>query len=148
MRACPACGLELPAHARFCARCGASLPAARSRTGGFPPWVLVLLAVGALVSGLAALVYGSVLLASDLPAAAGVDPGRARASAVLLAAAATAMCGLQVAALAGLMRDREWGRVTATLACVGWALTCAGLPLSLLVLNALWGGGRRRRHRD
>jgi hypothetical protein len=56
-----------------------------------------------------------------------------------VAALVAAACfGLQVTAVVGLARDRAWGQMAATLACVVWALTCIGLPIALLGLNALW----------
>src|SRR5205807_1952244 len=44
---CPACGLALPAYARFCARCGSPLAAASRRAELAPVWVQALLWVGA-----------------------------------------------------------------------------------------------------
>ena len=44
----------------------------------------------------------------------------------------------RVAAILPQARYRAWGRMAATLACVVWALTCVGLPIALLGLNALW----------
>jgi hypothetical protein len=51
---------------------------------------------------------------------------------------AGAMFVLQLVATIGLLRRRPWGRTAATVACVAWALTCVGIPFSILALNALW----------
>jgi len=79
-------------------------------------------------------------LASGVPG--GLDEGQVRLSALLVAVVAAAFFGLQAVALVGLVRGRPWARVPATLACVAWALTCIGVPLALLGLNALWRPGR------
>jgi hypothetical protein len=101
-------------------------------------WVIVLFGLGAAAGALVALVYSIIALTPDLPAA-GMDPERLRLSAVALAVLGAAVFVLQVVALIGLAQGREWGRVVATVACVGWALTCIGLPVSLIVINSLWG---------
>jgi hypothetical protein len=45
---------------------------------------------------------------------------------------------LNTTAIVGLARGRAWGRWVATAACVGWLLTCIGMPVSILVLINLW----------
>ena len=56
---CWSCDLQLPAGARFCARCGV-----RQRSAGPAAayWVLAAFAIGACIAGLAAIVYGVILL--------------------------------------------------------------------------------------
>lgn len=142
MITCPRCGLQLPPYARFCARCGQPLPGGRSLAGA-ASWVLVLFGLGAVAGALVGLVYAIIAFTPDLPAA-GMDPERLRLSAVALAVLGVAVFGLQLAALIGLAQGREWGRVVATIACVGWALTCVGLPLSLAVISSLWRRGDAR----
>ncbi len=139
MRACPRCGLELPGHARFCARCGTPQPLSR---GDVSPWVLALFGVGIVVSALGAFVYGVVAVDPTAASSRSFDTATLRAAAVALGVALTVLCALQAAALAGLVLGREWGRVTATLACVLWSLTCVGLPISVLVLNSIWRRGK------
>ena len=73
----------------------------------------------------------------------GLDEGQLRATALGIAVAASAFFALHAVAVVGLLRQRGWARVPATLACVAWALTCVGAPLALLGLNALWRPGRR-----
>ncbi len=140
MRACPACGLELPDFARYCAHCGEKLPGEPAlRTSALPAWLLVLFLVGTVLTGLVALAYAVVLAAPDLPAAqAGVNPPELRVGAAVITVLATALFILQVVATIGLLRRRRWARLTATVACVAWALTCVGIPFSVLALNALW----------
>jgi hypothetical protein len=135
---CRVCGTQLPPHARFCARCGTAQPVVAR---GVAAWVLVVFGLGVAVSALGSIVYAVVAIDPSSAAGTNIDHGLLRAAAVSLAVALAALCGLQVAAVAGLIGDREWGRVTATVACVAWALTCVGLPVSILVLNSI---GRRR----
>ena len=134
---CAGCGLVLPAHARFCARCGAPQPQARR---GVRAWVLVAFAVGIVVSAVGAIIYSAVAIAPG-QAATNMDPAVIRTGSILLAGALAALCVVQSVAIAGLLRGREWGRVVATVACVAWSLTCVGLPVSIVVLNSIW-----RRH--
>jgi hypothetical protein len=136
---CPSCGLALPARARYCARCGTRLP--EGAPPAQPAWLLALFGLGAALTALVALLYGAVLASPELAAGSGLDPAQVREGATILAAAGAGMCAVQIAALAGLLLGKRWGRPAATVACVAWALTCVGLPLSLLVLSALW---RRR----
>jgi hypothetical protein len=104
-----------------------------------PVWIVVSLGVGAILAGLFGLVYALVLVDPSLPAAAGT-PYMAVSQSTL--AALTAACGLmvlvQAAAVAGLLRGRDWGKLMATIACVGWALTCLLAPVSFLLLFFLW----------
>lgn len=151
--ACPACGLELPLYARFCARCGTPQPA-RANTvpapqGGYlaaalapalaPLWVIVLFWVGAACSLALAAVYASIAASPHLPDLQ-ADPSQVRTSAILIAGWAVALFGAQIVAAYGLTRRRRWAKVAATLACVGWALTCIGLPVAVFVLAGLWRG--------
>ena len=82
-----------------------------------------------------------------LYAAIAVDPIRAstslspttlRTGSVILAASMGALCILQSAAIVGLVRDRDWGRIATTIACVAWTITCVGIPVAILVLNSIW----------
>jgi hypothetical protein len=136
MITCPQCGLELPGYARFCARCGVRLPAARVLAGA-NLWILLLFGVGAALGALMALIYSVIAVTPDLPAS-GLDPERVRATAVFLAVVGASVCALQVAAVVGLALGREWGRVVAPIVCVAWSLTCIGLPVSLAVISSLW----------
>jgi hypothetical protein len=101
-------------------------------------WVIVLFALGVVVAALIAIVYTAIALMPGLTAPAGVDPDRLRLSAVVLAIVGSLLSALQLVALVGLALGRDWGRVLATIACVAWALTCIGLPVSLLVISSLW----------
>ncbi|HLQ62474.1 MAG TPA: zinc ribbon domain-containing protein [Candidatus Acidoferrales bacterium] len=134
---CPACGLALPDHARFCARCGRPLDAGRS-PAATPAWVLLALGVGGGLSAAVAALYTGTLLGPDLPLSGQVDPARLRLSAILVAAAGWTLLAIQVVAVGGLLRGRAWGRIAATVVGVGWALTCVGLPLAVLMLVSLW----------
>lgn len=143
---CPRCGLALPPEARFCARCGARLDAAappppvRRAPTGAPVWLLVLLWLGAGASLWVAAIYVAVA-AGLVPRDAmgpGVDPASVRGAATLVAACAGSLCLAHLAAAVGLMRGRPWARTFATMVCVVWALSCVGLPLGLLGINALW----------
>lgn len=142
MRACPDCALELPDHARFCARCGARLPGEPAPRGGAAPaWLLVLFLLGVALSALVALLYAAALAAPDLGGAAagnGVSVPELRVGSAIVTLLAAAMFVLQLVATIGLLRRRRWGRAAATVACVAWALTCVGIPFSILALNALW----------
>lgn len=131
---CPACGLELPAHARFCARCGARLPAPGRAV---ETWVMVVFGVGIVATAAVAVLYAGV--ATDPTAASsGLSVATVRTGSIILAAVLGVLCLLQSAAMAGLVRGRDWGRVVATVACVMWSATCIGLPVAVLVLNSLW----------
>ena len=144
---CPACGLELPPYARFCARCGTpqphpvGAPPAPHRQPRPPTWLLVLFWVGAVLTLLVAALYTAIAVTPGAASAPGLDPAQVGQTALVAAAAAAALFGLQVVAAIGLTAGREWGRVVATLACVGWALTCIGLPVAALVLARLWRSG-------
>jgi hypothetical protein len=142
---CPACGLALPGYARFCARCGTPQPHPVGLPPGragrrFPIWLLAMLAGGAGLALLVAVVYAGLAAQPSLTGAApaGTDPARLRLVSAAVALAAAAVFGLQVAAVVGLARGRSWGRTAGTLACVVWALSCIGLPIALLGLSALW----------
>jgi hypothetical protein len=131
---CPACGLELPSHARFCARCGTRLALPRQTV---ETWVLVAFGVGIVVTAAAAVLYAGVATDPKVTSS-GLDAATVRTGSILLAAALGVLCVVQTAAIAGLVRGREWGRIVATVACVMWSATCIGLPVAVLVLNSLW----------
>ena len=134
MRTCTRCGLTgLPRHARFCARCGAPLPAAP----GAPVWVLVLFWLGAAGALGVGVVYVVAAASPDL-AGAGQDPARVRPAVALFAACFLSLAAAQVVAVIGLTIGRPWSRPLATLVCVAWSLTCVGLPVGLLAINAIW----------
>lgn len=97
--------------------------------------------MGTAVALVLAAVYASIAATPDLPNM-GADPGQVRASALLIAGWAAALFAAQLLAAVGLLRRREWAMVPATLACVGWALTCVGLPVAVAVLAGLWRGRR------
>jgi len=104
--------------------------------------VLAIFGLGIAVSAVGAFVYGVLAVDPTAASSSSFDPATLRAAAVVLGVALTALCALQAAALVGLVLDRDSGRVTATLACVVWSLTCVGLPVSALVLNSIWRRGR------
>jgi len=131
---CPACGLELPGHARFCARCGTALPSPRQAV---ETWVLVVFGIGIVITAAVAVLYAGVAM-DPTAASSGLDAATVRNGSILLAAALGIQCVLQSAAIAGLVRGRDWGRIVATVACVIWSATCIGLPVAVLVLNSLW----------
>jgi hypothetical protein len=146
--ACPACGLALPQHARFCARCGTALPAGGSRVARVGPaerpvsvGALVILALGTVVAAMFAAAYALIFADPQLSAAGAggkVNAGQLRAASAVVVAIATVMFLLQVAAILGMARGRDWARIVATLAAAGWALTCIGLPLAAVLLHLIW----------
>jgi|SRR2546421_1752085 len=145
--ACPACGLALPVYARFCARCGTPQPhplGQPPRRGGqrYPTWLTALLAAGSGLAFLVAALYIGIAAVPGLPAGApaGLDEAQLRLTSLAIGLLAVAFFVLQLVAVVGLARGRAWAQMPATLACVVWALTCVGLPLALLGLNALWRG--------
>ena len=93
---------------------------------------------GAGLTLLVAIVYASILAAPGVAAPAGLDPGQVRGSALLAAGLSSALFAVQVIAAVGLTMGRPGARTPATLACIGWSLTCVGLPLAVLVLARLW----------
>lgn len=133
---CAACGLHLPAGARFCARCGTPQPPRRQAE----TWVLALFGFGIVLTAGIAVVYGGLAI-SPVGTPAGMDPGAVRTTAAVFCGVAALLCALQCVALAGLATGREWGRALATASSVAWALTCVGIPVALLVLGSIW---RRR----
>ncbi len=102
-------------------------------------WVVVLFWIGAAVSLALGAVYASIAALPRLPDLQ-ADPAQVRTSAIVVAAWAAALFGAQIVAAYGLTRRRSWAMVPATLACVGWALTCIGLPVAVFVLAGLWRG--------
>ena len=131
---CWSCGLPLPDGARFCARCGV-----RQRLPGpdAPLWLQVLFCAGTFAAaGLAAI--GSLTLLQDRGSADAAAAQGFAAIAWALILYGAVLVGLQIAAIAGLSRSRDWGRVAATLACLMWCLTGFGLLISFPVLYQLW----------
>jgi hypothetical protein len=145
---CPSCGLALPTEARFCARCGASLrPARVEQPATAPVWLLAVLWVGAGGTFWIAAFYGIFALGVVPPAAvgAGPDAGSLRGAAALIAACAASLSAAHAAAAVGLMTARPWARTFTTMVCVVWGLSCVGLPVGLLGINALWRARRDNR---
>lgn len=98
---------------------------------------MVVFGVGIVATAAVAVLYAGV--ATDPTAASsGLSVATVRTGSIILAAVLGVLCLLQSAAMAGLVRGREWGRVVATVACVMWSATCIGLPVAVLVLNSLW----------
>ena len=89
-----------------------------------------------------AALYIGIAAVPGLPAGAppGLDETQLRLTSLAIGLLAVAFFALQLVAVVGLARGRSWAQMPATLACVVWALTCVGLPLALLGLNALWRG--------
>jgi hypothetical protein len=140
----------LPPVARFCARCGTSLTpaaAAAAAAGMAPVWLLALLWVGSAGLLSAAAFYGALAAGLVQPGQIdpSVDPAQVRPTSALVAACAGSLCAGHAAAAVGLMGRRAWARTFATMVCVVWALTCVGLPLGLLGINALWRPRRTAR---
>jgi|SRR5262252_3298401 len=142
---CPTCGLSLPAHARFCARCGTRLradaaPGPIRPAPTAPVWLQVLLWLGAVALFWIALIY--VALAAGLISAAavggGVDVSTLRGTASVIAVCAGSLASAHAVAAFGLGTKRPWARQFATLVCVVWLLSCIGLPVGLLAINSLW----------
>jgi MFS family permease len=133
---CPACGMVLPANARFCSQCGVAQPQPRRPVA---VWVIVVFGVGVVLTALVATTYSAIAL---FPSAAGssLDPATLRTGSTILGVGVGILCVLQSVAIVGLVRGREWGRVVATAACVLWSITCLGLPVAILILNSLWRG--------
>jgi hypothetical protein len=67
-----------------------------------------------------------------------------RTTAAVFAVGAASLAVAHVVAAAGLMGRRTWARPLATLVCVSWGLTCVGLPVGLLAINAIWRARQRR----
>jgi hypothetical protein len=143
---CPRCGLAgLPARARFCARCGLPLTPLGSGAAAralAPVWLLALLWLGAGLLFAVAVLYTALALGA-VPREAippGTDLAALRAGAALVAAMAASLAMAHAAAALGLMAGRAWARPFTTMVCVVWGLTCVGLPVALLGINALWRG--------
>jgi zinc-ribbon domain len=141
---CPRCGLALPARARFCARCGTQLALdARPRAAAAvaPVWLLALLWIGAAALVWVTAVYLAIALAlvpAEALGASAADLRGARGPAAVISLCAASLAVAHVVAALGLMGGRPWARPFATMVCVVWALTCVGLPVGLLGINALW----------
>ena len=142
---CPTCGLILPAHARFCARCGTRLRADAAEgltyhAPAAPVWLQVLLWLGAGALFWIALIY--VALAAGLISTAGVgggvDVSTLRGTASVIAVCAGSLALAHAVAAFGLATRRPWARTFVTLVCVVWLLSCIGLPVGLLAINSLW----------
>jgi hypothetical protein len=151
--------LALPPEARFCARCGAGLapaggvaqaasaaPAARRPGGAAPVWLQALLWIGAAGTFWVAILYGlfatGLVTPQSVGAGSGQDAASLRAAATLITALAASLSVAHVVAAIGLLLARPWARTFTTLVCVVWALTCVGLPVGLLGINALWRARR------
>ena len=131
---CRVCGLELPAYARFCARCGTQQPAPKRDVD---VWVLAVFGLGIAVSATIAVLYAAIAY-DPIRASSGLDPATLRAGSAILSATMGVLCIVQAVAVSGLVRGRDWGRVVATIACVMWSITCVGIPIAVLVLNSIW----------
>jgi hypothetical protein len=103
-------------------------------------WVIVVFGFGVALSAIVSVLY-AVIAIYPAGASTTMDPGLVRTGSVALALIVGIVCALQCAAIVGLVRGAEWGRVVATIVCVAWSLTCVGLPVAALVLNSIW---RRR----
>jgi len=98
---------------------------------------MVVFGFGIVATAALAVLYAGV--ATDPTAASsGLSAASVRSGSIIIAAVLGILCVLQSAAMAGLIRGRDWGRVVATVACVMWSATCIGLPVAVLVLNSLW----------
>lgn len=95
-----------------------------------------------MVSLAVAALYTVAALYPDL-AGTPADVGRLRLAATIVALCAASLFAGHVLATIGLTVGWSWARLLATLVCVVWCLTCIGLPLGLLVLNAIWRGRPR-----
>ena len=148
---CPACGLGLPSYARFCARCGTPQPhptgRAPVRTPAYAGWLLILFWVGTALALLIAVVYTSIAVSPGIAQAPGLDQSQVRLSALVVAVLAAGLFAVQLIASVGLTQGRAWARTPATIASVGWALTCLGLPVAVFALMALWRGRNAERAR-
>ncbi|HKF16316.1 MAG TPA: hypothetical protein VKF14_03825 [Candidatus Dormibacteraeota bacterium] len=105
-----------------------------------PIWLQVLLWLGAGALFWIAVTY-LALAAGWIPPASigtGVDVGALRGAASLFAVCAGSLAVAHAVAAIGLARNRPWSRTLATMVCVVWALTCVGVPVGLLGINALW----------
>ena len=95
--------------------------------------------IGSVVPLLIAIIYA--VIAVDPTAdggASGLSTGDVQRSAVFLAACATILLVLQLAAAAALTAGQPWGRMLASVVCALWMLTCVGIPVAILALSALW----------
>lgn len=138
MKTCRVCGLELPLFARYCARCGTAFPPSTARGTRNATWLLILFGVAVPVAAAIAIIYSAIALDPRTPGEGNIDANTLRTFSAAIAVAFSGISLLHAGALYGLLRGREWGKVTATIACVLWAFTCVGLPVALLVLNSLW----------
>jgi hypothetical protein len=100
-------------------------------------WVLVVFGLGVALSAIVSVLYAVVAI-DPAGAPTTFDPAVVRTGSVVLTVSLAILCGLQIAAIVGLVRGGEWGRVLATIACVAWSITCVGLPVAVLVLNSIW----------
>lgn len=105
---------------------------------GNAAWLLILFGVAIPVAAAVALIYGVIAVDPNTPGQGGVDANTLRTFSAAIALVFAGIALLHGGALYGLLRGREWGRVTATIACVTWGFTCIGLPVALLALNSLW----------
>src|SRR5262249_31805460 len=112
MVTCPDCGMVLPAHARFCARCGARVQAHTppGPAGAAPIWVQVLLWLGA--GGLFWIAVTYAAFAAGLIPQTGLggaaDTGSLRGTAAVIAAGAVSLAAAHAVAALGLIANRPW----------------------------------------
>lgn len=99
---------------------------------------MLLFWIGGVLTLLIALVYTAILVTPQVPVPQGMDPAQVRSLALGVALGAAALFAVQVVAAVGLTLGRPWARTPATIACIGWALTCAGLPVAVLALTRIW----------
>jgi hypothetical protein len=104
-------------------------------------WVFVVFGLGVALSAVLSVLYAVVAI-DPTGASTTMDPAVVRTGSLVLAVSLGILSGLQIAAIVGLVRGGEWGRVLATIACVAWSFTCVGIPVAALVLNSIW---RRKR---
>jgi hypothetical protein len=104
-------------------------------------WIYVVFGLGVALSAVVSVLY-AVIAIDPGAASSSMDPAVLRTGSVALAVVLALVCVLQGAAIVGLVRGAEWGRVLATIACVAWSITCVGIPVAALVLNSIW---RRKR---
>ena len=95
-----------------------------------------------MVSFALAALYTVLARTPTLPAQSG-DVGQLRLAATVFALCFASLFVGHVLAAVGLTVGWSWARLLATLVCVVWCLTCVGLPIGLLVLNAIWRGRPR-----
>lgn len=99
--------------------------------------MLAVFGLGIAVSAAVGVLYAAFAV-DPVRTTSNLDPATLRTGSAILAAAMGVLCILEAAAIAGLVRGRNWGRIAATIVCVAWSITCVGIPISILVLNSIW----------